>query len=934
MILTRINALAELERAGIKFEPVGDEEVKIVCPAHEDTKPSATLNVKKNVWTCFTSDCRAKGDVVSLLALYLKVERNTILADLGTRYDLEKAKTISVETVERFHARIWEAGPLLQALRDRGVTDEAIRDARLGFQKGRITIPVYDESRQVRDILRYLPGASSGKMLHTTGYSKLRIYRPADLDKPKILLCGGPIKALVAAYHTPDDVGCISTTGGEGSWDPEWSQRLHGKQVWVCMDVDKAGEAAARVLARALYPYGERVYILDLPLDRGRFPKGDLNDYVAQGSPQLAEIMAACQAYEPPPMAAEIPVKGTRTTTLAQVSDPDSVGWRLEFEAVPSAIADPPYFVPDRCLVECRRNEPNCHECPISLIEPDERGFAETSIKPSSSAFLALVEEEITQPMMREALRIPKCGSVEIKPETYHRVTDIRLSPQLELSNQGSGNLVQPALVIGEEPSLNVNYQFSGRVYPHPKSQRVSLVLDEMHEAADSLAKFTQTDEEWEELERAFRPVEWNVDSVQEKLRSIYMDLSANVTKIHGRPDLHLAYDLAYHSPLYCEMNGRKVNGWAQVLVAGDSAQGKSETFIRLQQHYGLGERVECKNASVAGLVGGLKQIGNRWFSSWGFIPTNDGRLVALEEIKGASVEVLSKLTDMRSSGIAEIPKIERRRAFARTRLLCISNPRHGRDVSSYSFGVEMLVELIGSLEDLRRFDFALVVAAGQVPIDVVNAEHATPHVYTADLCHRLVLCAWTCKDVRLEAEDEIRQASARLCSKYDERIPLVDRGTIGQKLLRLAAGLAGRTCSYEDGALVVRSCHVQIVEELLDRAYSDKSMAYDKYSEAQRAMDDILKPTMVESLLRNTNHPRALVEGLLYRDLITQQDIQDYVEADRDTGALILSMLVRHRCLKRLKRSSYVKSGPFIALLRHMQTQSLEKDADDYTEF
>ena len=74
---------------------------------------------------------------------------------------------------------------------------------------------------------------------------------------------------------------------------------------------------------------------------------------------------------------------------------------------------------------------------------------------------------------------------------------------------------------------------------------------------------------------------------------------------------------------------------------------------MRLMDHYKLGARHECKNATSAGLLGGLQQLGSRWFVSWGIIPMHDKRLVVLEEIKGTPIEVLAKLTDMRSSGIA-----------------------------------------------------------------------------------------------------------------------------------------------------------------------------------------------------------------------------------------------------------------------------------------
>ncbi len=352
---------------------------------------------------------------------------------------------------------------------------------------------------------------------------------------------------------------------------------------------------------------------------------------------------------------------------------------------------DNPYLVAKTTDVWCTRDQPSCAQCPIRREDPDERGFVEMELLPTSQAILSLVSASNRgqHAALKEGLGVPhRCKVVEFKVRDHYKVTDVRLSPQLTVSGEGSGNIMQPALIVGQDLDLNVPYEIAGRVYPHPANQRATLVIDEVDETVDSLSTFKPEREELETL-AVFRPEEQTVESIEAKLEAIYDDLAANVTRIYDRPNLHFAYDLAFHSPLFLRLAGREINGWVNVMVAGDSAQGKSETFLRLQQHYALGERVECKNATVAGLLGGLQQLGTRWFVSWGVIPTHDRRLVCLEEVKGAPVEVLGKLTDMRSSGVAEIPKFERRRAHSRTRLIWISNPRGNRTVASYSFGVE-----------------------------------------------------------------------------------------------------------------------------------------------------------------------------------------------------------------------------------------------------
>ena len=917
-----INALAELERMGWKFDPIGDDEVKTVCPVHDDSEPSVSLNVKKNLWTCYS--CKAKGDIVSFLAYAGQVERQTMLVDLSTRYDLEDQKQIDPRVVEKMHAKIWDAGPLLQELRNRGVTDEMIRKARLGYHEGRITIPVYDLAHRIVNIRRYLPGGGAKKMLNTRGYGKAKLYQPDQLDKHEaVWICGGEIKALVVgAMLSEFSIGAVSSTGGEGSWDTSWSKLFKAKRIWICMDVDAAGQAAARKLGTLLSPVAE-VRIISLPLNKEDHPKGDVNDYVHAGgtADDMLRLMELAAPFEMSNLPGKDDERGSRRVKLANATNPANMGWRLEMSAVVAAQDSTPYLVPNDIDVGCTRDQPHCHVCSVSTLATDAAGYAKLKVPAASEAILEMVQapKKAMRPAIMSGLGIPSCKVCDFRINSQHIVYDVRLGPQLEISGEGEGNVAQPALVVDSECELNTPYILHGRTYPHPKTQQATLVLDASEITEDNLSTFKLSEEDAHSLQ-LFQPKEWTVESLTDKLDEIYDDLENNITQIYKRRDLHLAIDLAYHSPLFLTYEGKQVNGWLQVLVLGDSAQGKSETCIQLQKHYGLGEKVECKNATVAGLLGGLQQLGTRWFVSWGVIPTHDRRLVILEELKGASTEVIGRLTDMRSSGMAEIPKIERRKAHARTRLVALSNPRGNRGVSTYSFGLAAIQELIGALEDVRRFDLALILQAGEV--DVADMEQAVvAHKYESDLCRKLILLAWTVGTVSFDPEAAaiIKERSGQLCEKFSEAMPLIDRGTARFKLCRMAAALAARTFSYRDGELVVRSCHATFICDFVDRVYSAKSFGYLDFSKAQQRAVGLRDEETVKRYIINTKHPAHLVSEMLYRDDISSQDIQDWCEVERDDAQTIVSFFVRHHAVRR-KKQSYHKTAAFIALLKSLE--------------
>jgi hypothetical protein len=942
--IENISALAELERLGVTVEMRANNEVQMICPVHEDTNPSLMLDTQKNLFKC--QSCKARGDIVSLLAHFAKVDRAVMLQDLGTRYDLGLHNTLDPRVAERFHEGIWSAGPLLQALYSRGVTDSMIRKARLGFHNGRIMIPVYDEQRRIVNIRRYLPGAPGPqKMYNTKGYgTPPNIYQIEQLvNFKKSWMCGGEMKALVAGtLLTPNDVGAWAVCAGEGSWEASFGKHVKGKTIYICFDIDHAGMNASRSVAKQLAHIAEAVYIVRLPLDREKFPKGDINDYVASTgatAQDLLRLMEEAELYVPEKFAEEEEPKDAQLIKLAEASRSNYIGKRIAVDAMVQAMDTTPYLLPQNVDVQCTRDQPNCEWCPVKASDPDEKtGLVHCTVRGTAIGILDIVQSPKgkQREALREALNIPKCNACEFFVRSHTNAYDIRLMPQLETTGSNSDYVVQPAFLIGDyKIETNTPYVFKGRVHPHPKNQQAILLFNEIGESRNSLDAFAPTPEQLEEMD-VFKSTEYTVESITEKLDAIYTDMEANVTRIYKRRELHLVLDLMYHSILYLTFDERKERGWVNVVIVGDSSQGKSEASQAMMKHYRLGERIDCKNATVAGVLGGCEQIGNHWFISWGTIPIHDRRAVLLEEVKGAPLEVISKLTDMRSSGIAEIQKIEKRRAHARTRLAFISNARGTKSVDDRNFGCEVIEELAGSKEDVRRFDVGILLSSSQVDPSTINQlikdRPRCHHIYTSDLCNRLVLWAWTRTADQVIFDPEAIQAclteANRLAGKFSEELPLIDKGTTKFKLARLAAGLAGRLFSTVDGdrtKLRVTAAHVHFIAQTIDGWYSDKVFGYLAYSQAQEYKTKIKDPHTIRAQIMNTRFPSDLVDGLLNRNEIQLGDFQDWCQLDRDGAQSLLSFLVRKHALNREKRY-YVKSGQFIEFLKKLQTEDIRE--------
>ena len=949
--LQSISVLAELERCGCKYEFATENEIRVLCPFHEDKHPSCSINVKKNLFKCHTAGCKAKGDVLTFLAKLLKTTRRVVWEDLSKRYDLEIVKIIDSSAIERWHEMIWTAKPLLKELYDRGITDGIIRHYRIGYDNGRISIPIPNKHGLVVNVRRYLPGAPGAeKMKNKRGHGQIRLFPLEQLKYETVVLCGGEIKAIVTASKmNKHNIGAITATAGEGNWHPSLSNFFKDKHIYVCFDIDKEGDKAADMICACLKKDAASMHKIDLPLDVDKYPNGDLNDYFGVEKKTTADFLKVIASTPEWESKFQLDVDDSAEIVelhLNQASRAEYTGKRIKLRATVSAMDTAPYVIPKKIRTTCTRDQQCCAACPVFVHTPDENGIVVMELHPESPAILEMVAT--SKSSQREALmaglRIPLCKTVEFSASEYYNVEDVRLSPQLEISSRAVDDVLQPALCVGHGLETNEHYEFKGRMYPHPKTQQSIILISESKTTSDALSSYKPSSSSLNEL-KIFQPKEWTVESIDEKLKELYTDLSANVTHIFERQPLHFIIDLTYHSVLLFNFDGKLTKGWVETLITGDSSQGKSETIIRLMKHYGLGERIECKNATVAGLLGGLQQVssGNRWFVTWGVIPTHDKRIVILEEIKGTSTEVIGKLTDMRSSGIAEIPKIEKRRTHARTRLIMVSNPRSDEPLSAYNYGIEAVKELIGGLEDIRRFDAVLLTSAEQISVDVLNKlqqyRPKVEHKHVEKLCHSLILWAWTRTPEQViftsEAIDVILSEATRLCSIFTERVPIVDRGSMRFKISRLAIALACRTFSHHKlRSVIVKKCHAQYISNFLEKIYSERIFGYRDFSEGVNMSNVLLNPDLLRKKILQTPFPNDFTQQLLYTNDVGFRDISDWCGWDKGNTIQLLSFFVRKNALRR-NGQGYRKTAAFITFLKKLLKSKEMKTSNrpDYVE-
>ncbi len=188
-----------------------------------------------------------------------------------------------------------------------------------------------------------------------------------------------------------------------------------------------------------------------------------------------------------------------------------------------------------------------------------------------------------------------------------------------------------------------------------------------------------------------FRPADGQ--TVFERLWELADILSDGFTKIFNRPDWHSVALLTWVSPIGWRFphESKVQRGWLNTLALGDTETGKSKVVNTLQQITNCGQIVNSENCTYVGLVGGAIKMGSgQLMLRWGRIPLCDKQLVVLEELSGLSVEEISNMSDVRSSGVARLDKGGlSSQTNARTRILALSNVRPAnKTLASYTSGV------------------------------------------------------------------------------------------------------------------------------------------------------------------------------------------------------------------------------------------------------
>lgn len=887
-------------------------EWDMYCPLHDDKERSSGINLDAGVWYC-QAGCGG-GRVDELVDRKDEwVDPPTGAARRGKpSANSSRGQTEEIDdgAVAGWSSSLWSNEEALEGLMlRRGLYEETIKEFELGWDSEQhcYTIPVRDEQGDLSNIRRYTlnPAPGRRKIWSVTGMGTPTLYpfKVFDSEPHSVIICEGEFDALLSIQN---GFPAVTRTGSATTWKAEWGAYFKDRVVFLCHDMDHTGQDANRKVSRALERAAKELHTILLPYPIRPKHGKDLTDFWLEFGPdEFKELIKAVSAEA---QAEEAEVIRPGDSAVIDSFDSQKVGKPLRLTVTIKGKREPGYSIPREVTLKCTRDAgEKCNICPLYPAQGEDL----LVIQPNDPIVLSLTDVPIKTMTenLREAYGAPKCTKLTLDIAEHQAVEILFARPSVDHANGRSEDYKNIKLTsVGRHNTQpNNTVQVVGALQPDPRSQLNEFQAWDVTALRTSIDNFEVTPAVIKMLKR-FQPKDG--ERPLKKLGRISRDLAAHVTRIYGRPELHAAIDLVWHSALGFDFDGKRLGrGWLELLVVGDTRTGKSEAAAKLAAHHQAGEIVSCESASFAGIVGGAQQFGSgkEWAITWGAIPLNDRRLVVLDEVSGLSPEDISSMSSVRSSGTAEITKIQQERTYARTRLVWLGNPRNAR-MGDFTYGVQAIPPLIGNPEDVARFDFAMCVRAGEVPAEEINRSHPEGRlVYTSDACSTLVRWVWSRTPEQVKwargAEQAVYSAAQQLGERYTEEPPLIQVANVRVKVARLSVALAARLFSTDASGenIVVRKAHVEDAVLFLDRLYEMPGFGYaDRSAEALRDAEEAHEryDDAKGYLLTQPGLSKFLRNSATFR----RQDLEEILNISREEANAVLNQLWGNRMIRKEK--------------------------------
>lgn len=824
------------------------KETAVCCPfphhtvsghEYQETIPSAHINLDKGLFHCKVCD---KG--LSEVAFIAEV--------LGCSY--ESAIKISKMFTTKEDKFTWKDNTISPEIQELclklGISKEVIEELELKTELGdEIAFPVFLYGKVV-DVRSYRPQDRANKIRSRVGTTTgmiipFDIWRQTPEDKWTIICAGEKDMAVTRS----NGFNAITLTGGEKAL-PKIINPFRNRKVAICYDNDEAGIAGANTLAAFLMPYVKEIKVVTNFHEVCKEHGEDLTDFFVKYKKTKADLknyINNTPAFTRE-QAKEEQLKRRPLITLLEASKPQYINRVVQSNVQVVATFEKAMPVPTTIYAKKINTSGDAKYNQMLVGEERTWELSENTCQD----VLKLVDNNFTEEQIRlnirELLGISKYErDVKVEKPTKDTVYQCNVTDLFEATTKDIATIEFTAYVLKKRLESGRKYLITYKLVPHPyKGQQLVMVILDVEEASDSISNFHITDEVKKNLDK-FRELE---GTVPERINKLTEMVKAFIG-YNGYNKLIEAVDLSYHTVLEFNFGTFKnVRGYLDTLIVAESRVGKSSTAESLQKLYGLGAFTSLagNSATIPGIIGGSTKVNGNYQTRAGLIPMNHRGLVIFEELAKCNSNLVRELTDIRSSNQVRIARVSGVLTLpALVRMITLTNVRNTgskiKPINSYPNGIDILVDLIGSPEDIARYDLMLILGDQGNKIVDPFWEPSTP--FEPEAYQTRIRWVWSRTIDQIIIDKEVGKHILDRCNElnktYDSHIKIF--GTEAwKKVARLAIAIAGYLVSTDPSyeKIIVTKEHVDAAVEYLIDCYDNPTFKLKEYVKMEQLYNTI----------------------------------------------------------------------------------------------
>ena len=824
-------------------------ETAVCCPfphhtesgiEYYETNPSAHINLDKGLFHCKVCDTG-----LSEIAFISKV--------LGTSY--ESASKIAKMFTTKEDKYTWNKNyQISEDIKSKclslGISETVVDELDIKTEFGdEIAFPVFMYGKLV-DVRSYRPHDRANKIKSRAGTTSgliipFDIWRYTPKNKWTILCAGEKDMAVTRSQG----FNAITLTGGEKAL-PKITTAFKDRKIAICYDNDEAGISGARALASELIKYTSEVKVVTNFHEVCKEHGEDLTDYFTKYNKTKADLIDCINST---PLytieeAREEQQKRRPLISLLEASKPQYINRIVQSNVQVVATYEKAMPVPTtiyakkiNCVGEAKYNQ---------MLVGEERTW-ELS-ENTCQDVLKLIDNNFTEDQIRDNIRsilgISKYErDVRVEKPTKDTVYQCNVTDLFEATSKDIATIEFTAYVLKKRLESGKKYLITYKLVPHPyKGQQLVMIIVDVEEACDSITNFRVTDEVKKNLD-LFRNLEGTVKERLDKLA----EMAKAYIGYDGYNNLIQAIDLSYHTVLeYNFGTFKNVRGYLDTLIVAESRVGKSSTAEAFQKLYKLGAFTSLagNSATIPGIIGGSTKVNGNYQTRAGLIPMNHRGLVIFEELAKCNSNLVRELTDIRSSNQVRIARVSGTLTLpALVRMITLTNVKNTgnkiRPINSYPNGVDILVELIGSPEDIARYDLMLVL--GEQGNKVIDPFWEPIEPFEPEAYQTRIRWVWSRTSDQVVIDQEVGRYVLEKCNElnkeYDSHIKIF--GTEAwKKVSRLAIAIAGYLVSTDSSyeRIIVTKDHVDAAVQYLIDCYDNSTFKLREYVAMERMYNEI----------------------------------------------------------------------------------------------